>query len=194
MADLVARLMPDEPEVIGLQVLLILHAARATARMNPDGVLIPMEEQDRLLWDRDMIGNGLRLLVQARHRDRPGPYQLQAMIAGCHVIAARAEETDWARIVILYDALLAVAPSPTVRLNRIVAISMRDGPGVGLAMLAEATPDTLPDDHLLPATRADLLRRLGRSSEAETQYRKAIRLTSNGGERSYLRRRLSELT
>ncbi|HEY9292185.1 MAG TPA: sigma-70 family RNA polymerase sigma factor [Microlunatus sp.] len=193
LADLVADLMPDDPEVIGLQSLLILHRARGASRTSSDGMLIPLEEQDRSRWDRTLINDGLRRLVGAGRRDQLGPYQLQAMIAGGHLIAERPSDTDWARIVILYDALLRIAPSPSVRLNRIVAIAMRDGPDSGLRMLDEAAREDLPQNHLLAATRADLLRRLGRRQQAEEQYRKAIALTANDGERRYLLRRISEL-
>ena len=194
LAELVVELMPDEPEAIGLLALLILHRARADSRTDVDGALVPMEEQDRASWDRTMIDRGLRLLVGAGRAERLGPYQVQAMIAGCHLAAARSVDTDRNRIVILYDTLLRMAPSPAVRLNRIIAMAMRDGPESGLVLLDTVDPGELPTDHLVSATRADLLRRLGRRTEAEAHYRAAIELTANDGERRYLQRRLSEVS
>jgi RNA polymerase sigma-70 factor (ECF subfamily) len=189
LARMVAELMPDHPEAGGLHALLLLLHARRSARVDPDGVLLPLEEQDRTAWDLPTIAEGITVLRRALRRERPGPYQLQALIAAQHATARSPAETDWARIVTLYDRLLALLPSATVRLNRAIAIAMRDGPAAGL--------DLLPDvgDHpLLPATRADLLRRLGRPAEAAEQYRAALTRTDNESERRYLRRRLAELT
>jgi RNA polymerase sigma-70 factor, ECF subfamily len=189
LARMVAELMPDHPEAAGLHALLLLLHARRSARVDADGVVLPLEEQDRTAWDLPTIAEGVTVLRRALRRERPGPYQLQALIAAQHATARSPAETDWARIVTLYDRLLALLPSATVRLNRAIAIAMRDGPAAGL--------DLLPDvgDHpLLPATRADLLRRLGRPAEAAEQYRAALTRTHNESERRYLRRRLTELT
>lgn len=193
LAALVAVLMPDDPEALGLYALLLLHRARAATRTDDHGTLIPLEEQDRKRWDLPMINNGLELLQRAANRQPIGPYQLQARIAACHITAGRAEDTDWQRIVGLYDALLARVPSPTVKLNRIIAIAMRDGPQVGLRLLDDFD-GALPDPQLIAATRADLLRRLGRSPEAAEHYRKALAQTGNAGERRYLERRFAEVT
>jgi RNA polymerase sigma-70 factor (ECF subfamily) len=189
LAALVVELMPDDPEARGLLALLLLHQARAASRTDPDGTLIPLEQQDRSTWDRTLIGAGLAELRHAARRERLGPYQLQAMIAARHVTAAGAADTDWPRIVELYDVLLTLVPSQTVALNRAVAVAMASGPDAGLAELSEL--DSL--SHLLPAARADLLRRLNRPSPAAEQYREALSRTENEGERRYLTRRLSEL-
>jgi RNA polymerase sigma-70 factor, ECF subfamily len=188
LAGLVADLMPDHPEAVGLHALLLIQQARAAARVDGAGALVPLEEQDRSRWDAAMIERGLVEIRRAVRRERIGPYQLQALIAACHATAATAADTDWARIVDLYDRLAVLVPSWTVRLNRAVAIAMRDGPAAGLDLL-----DALPDrGHLLPAVRADLLRRLGRRTEARPQYEAALAGTANEAERAYLRRRLAE--
>ena len=184
LAGLVVALMPDDPEARGLLALLLLHQARAASRTSADGTLIPLEEQDRSTWDKALIGRGLSELRHAARRERLGPYQLQAMIAARHVTS---EETDWPRIVELYDALLAMVPSQTVALNRAIAVAMASGPAAGLAELS-----TL-DHPYLPAAKADLLRRLGRTAEAAAQYREALSRTDNEGERRYLTRRLAEV-
>jgi RNA polymerase sigma-70 factor, ECF subfamily len=198
LASLVAELMPDDPEALGLNALLLLHAARAGTRTDATGTLIPLEQQDRDRWSAPMINKALELLGRAARRDRLGPYQVQAMIAACHLTAGRAEDTDWSRIVDLYDTLLTQLPAPTVQLNRIIAIAMRDGPEPGLRLLDEfaSTPAAakLPAPQLLAATRADLLRRLGRPEPAADQYRIAIDGTRNTAERRYLERRLAELS
>ena len=148
-----------------------------------------LEYQDRARWDRARIGEGLRLLPSA-----PGPYQLQAAIAACHAVAESVEQTDWRHIVRLYDDLLGYAPSPVVRLNRAVAVAMADGPAAGLALVDEldASGD-LAGYHLLPATRADLLRRMGDSQRAAGAYREALALATTDAERAYLTARLGEL-
>jgi RNA polymerase sigma-70 factor (ECF subfamily) len=181
LAALVDELMPDHPEAAGLYALLLLLDARRAARVR-DGMLVPLAEQDRSRWDTAMIERGLAVLRRALRRERPGPYQLQALIAACHV----QEHTDWARIAALYDRLLALLPSDTVRLNRAIAIAMRDGPDLALL-------DGIGDHPLLPATRADFLRRLGRPAEAAPHYRAALARTQNPAEQAYLRRRLAEL-
>ena len=187
LAALVADLMPDDPEARGLHALLLLLHARAAARTDPDGALVPLEEQDRSRWDAAMIDAGTRQIRDAMRAERPGPYQLQALIAACHATAPTPAHTDWARIVTLYDGLPTLVPSATVRLNRAVAVGMSTGPDAGLALL-----DEVGDHPLLPAARADLLRRLGRRADAADQYRRALAATDVAGERAYLERRLAE--
>jgi len=187
LAALVADLMPDDPEAGGLHALLLLLHARAAARTDPDGALVPLEEQDRSRWDAAMIDAGTRQIRDAMRAERPGPYQLQALIAACHATAPTPAHTDWARIVTLYDGLATLVPSATVRLNRAVAVGMSTGPDAGLALL-----DEVGDHPLLPAARADLLRRLGRRADAADQYRRALAATDVAGERAYLERRLAE--
>jgi RNA polymerase sigma-70 factor (ECF subfamily) len=196
LSALLARLMPDEPEVLGLHALLLFHRSRAATRVDDAGTLIPLEEQDRSRWSASLINSAFTVLGRAARLDRLGPYQVQAMIAACHLTARRYEDTDWDRIVGLYRTLLTMLPAPTVRLNLIIATAMRSGPRDGLALVEEfrRSPEAaaLPAPHLLPATRADLLRRLGRPAEAALDYRRALELTANGGERRYLQRRLQE--
>ncbi|SFB59812.1 RNA polymerase sigma-70 factor, ECF subfamily [Amycolatopsis marina] len=195
LAALLVELMPDDPEARGLNALMLLQHARSATRVSADGVLVPLEEQDRARWDRALIAKGVADLRQAARREQFGPYQLQAMIAACHVTSPSAEETDWARIVELYDALLARVPSPTVALNRAIAVAMRSGPDAGLDLLDDLVRDGgLEHSHLLPAARADLLRRAGRAGQAAVAYRAALEHTANEAERAYLRRRLGELT
>jgi RNA polymerase sigma-70 factor (ECF subfamily) len=191
LARLIAELMPDHPEAAGLQALLLLLHARRRARVGTDGALVPLEEQDRSRWDRAAIAEGVATIQHALRRERTGPYQVQALIAACHATAPSAAATDWPRIADLYDRLLAMLPSSTVRLNRAIAIAMRDGPRAGLDLLDD--PRYPLEDHpLLPATRADLLRRLGRHAEAIPHYREALDRTENHAERRYLTRRLAE--
>ncbi|MEC3954394.1 DUF6596 domain-containing protein [Nocardia sp. CDC153] len=193
LAALVVELMPDDPEAGGLNALVLLQQSRARTRADADGALIPLEEQDRTRWDRELIAVGMAELRRTARRERLGPYQLQAMIVACHVAAETPEQTDWAAIVSLYDALFAQVPSPTVALNRAIAVAMRSGPEVGLKLLDEL-PAPGPDQaHALAATRADLLRRLGRNDAAAREYRIALDLTANDAERAYLTRRLSEV-
>jgi RNA polymerase sigma-70 factor, ECF subfamily len=200
LARALAGLMPDEPEALGLLALLLMHDARRDSRVDAAGDLVTLEEQDRTGWDRAEIEEGLATLAAALRRERPGPYQLQAAIAACHVTAPDAASTDWARIAVLYGRLATLSPSPVVELNRAVAVAMADGPGAGLeaglALVDDlAAAGTLPPGyHLLPATRADLLRRLGRRAEAAEAYREALALASHDTERRYLARRLAELT
>jgi RNA polymerase sigma-70 factor (ECF subfamily) len=188
LARLVAELMPDHPEAAGMYALLQLQHARRAARVAPDGALVPLEEQDRSRWDRAAIAEGVAVIQRAVRRERVGPYQLQALIAASHATAGTAANTNWARIADLYDRLLPLVPSETVRLNRAIAVAMRDGPQAGLDQL-----DGVDDHPLLAATRADLLRRLGRRAEAADQYREALTRTANESERRYLARRLTEL-
>jgi RNA polymerase sigma-70 factor (ECF subfamily) len=194
LARLLAELMPDEPEVAGLLALLLLHDARRATRVDPAGVPVPLEEQAREHWNRAEIDEGVELLDRAIRRDRVGPYQLQAAIASCHATAARAADTDWVEIARLYRMLADVIPTPVVRLNAAVAVAMADGPEAGLALVQELEDDgQLTDYHLLHATRADLLRRLGRGAEAAASYRRALELTTNEAERRFLARRLEEV-
>ena len=195
LARTLTRLMPDEPEALALLALMLLHDARRAARVDDAGDLVPLEEQDRTRWDRDAIGEGLDLLDAALRRGRPGPYQVQAAIAACHATARDAAETDWAEIAALYRELARMVPSAVVELNRAVAVAMADGPEAGLALVdALDASGALAGYHLLPATRADLLRRLERRAEAAAAYREALALTATDAERRYLARRLAQTT
>jgi RNA polymerase sigma-70 factor (ECF subfamily) len=194
LARVLAALMPDEPEAVGLLALMLLHDARREGRVDDAGDLVPLEQQDRSRWDRAAIDEGLRLLDAAIRRTQPGPYQVQAAIVACHATAARAADTDWVEIAGLYGELERMVPSPVVGLNRAVAVAMADGPEAGLAMVdAIAATGSLDGYYLLPATRADLLRRLGRSHEAAAAYRDALALASTDAESRYLARRLEEV-
>ena len=192
LATVVAQLLPDEPEVLGLLALLHLHAARAEARHGPDGRIVLLRDQDRSRWDRRRIDLALALLGRAGALDRTGPYQLQAAIAAVHTRAAAAADTNWAAIRALYDELAAVAPSPVVSLNRAVAIAETDGPAAALDEV-EALSAALGSYHLLHATRADLLTRVGRRDDAAAAYRRALELAANDVERGFLAERLAEL-
>ena len=193
LARVLARLMPDEPEVLGLLALLLLHDARRDTRVDEAGQLVTLEDQDRTAWDRPAVDEGAALLEAALRRGRPGPYQIQAAIAACHTTAATAVETDWADIAGLYGELARFVPSAVVRLNRAVAVGMAEGPAAGLALLAELEQEgDLADYHLLPATRADLLRRMGRTAEAAEAYGRALELVENDAERNFLEKRLAE--
>ncbi len=178
-------LMPDEPDAIGLLALLLLQDSRRVARVDAAGDLVVLEDQDRTQWDRDEIAEGLALLDAALRRSRPGPYQVQAAIAACHANAGTAAETDWHEIAALYGELARMTPTPVVALNRAVAVAMADGPEAGLALVDElASIDALREFHLLFATRADLLRRLGRAEEAAHAYQDACsgrRVTRSAG-------------
>ncbi len=195
LARIVAQLMPDEPEASGLLALLLLHDARRAARINAAGELVPLEDQDRSRWDASEIKEGVQLLEAALRRGRPGPYQVQAAIAACYSTAPAAADTDWAQIAALYGQLSLMVPSAVVKLNRAVAVGMRDGPAAGLALVEQLEEaGELAGYHLLPATRADLLRRLGRTFEAAVAYREALELAPTDPERHYLTRRLTETT
>ena len=195
LARILAPLLPDEPEVGGLLALLLLHDARRDARIDAAGELVPLEDQDRSRWDATEISEGTRLLEAALQRGRPGPYQVQAAIAACHSTAAEAAATDWAQIAALYGQLARLVPSAVVRLNQAVAVAMRDGPAAGLALVEQLErAGELAGYHLLPATRADLLRRLGRRDEAAAAYREALTLAPTEPERRYLARRLTGTT
>jgi RNA polymerase sigma-70 factor, ECF subfamily len=191
LARTLAGLMPDDPEVLGLTALLLLQHSRRAARLDDAGEPVTLEDQDRGRWDRAAIGEGLALLDAALRRREPGPYQVQAAIAACHARADRAADTDWPQIAALYGRLAQLTPSPVVRLNRAVAVAMADGPAAGLA-LVDALGDELAGYRMLPATRADLLRRLGRREEAAAAYREALGMTESDAERRFLRRRLAE--
>ena len=195
LARTLVRLMPDEPEALGLLALMLLQEARRPARVDAGGDLVPLEQQDRSCWDQDAIDEGLDLLDRALRRRRPGPYQMQAAIAACHAVAAVAEATDWREIAALYERLSLMAPSPVVELNLAVAVAMAEGPAAGLARVeALEASGALRGYHLLRHARADLLRRLDRRPEAAAAYRQAISLSSSDVERRYLRRRLAEVT
>jgi RNA polymerase sigma-70 factor, ECF subfamily len=195
LARTLARLMPDEPEVDGLLALMLLHDARRDTRVDADGHLVTLEQQDRSRWHRDEIDEGLDVLARALRRGRSGPYQVQAAIMACHATAASASDTDWAEIAALYGQLAQLVPSAVVELNRAVAVGMSEGPAAGLALVDTLDRSgTLRDYYLLPATRADLLRRLGRFADAADAYREALELTATDAERKYLARRLAEAT
>jgi predicted RNA polymerase sigma factor len=191
LGHVLAELMPAEPEVLGLVALMELQASRLPARTDALGNLVLLEEQDRSRWDRARIARGLRLLEQAGPLDRAGAFQLQAAIAACHARARDWAATDWPRIVAHYDALAAVAPSPVVELNRAVAVGLARGPAAGLAALDGIDAGALRGYHLLPAARADFLRRLGRHHDAAAEYRRALALCGNGREHAFLAARLA---
>jgi RNA polymerase sigma-70 factor (ECF subfamily) len=194
LGRILAGLMPDEPEVMGLLALMLLHDARREARFSPDGDLIVLEEQDRTRWNRTQIVEGSTLVERALRLRRPGPYQIQAAIAAVHAEAAEPEETDWAQIAGLYTALTCHTSSPVVELNRAVAVAMADGPQVGLVLLDQLDESGALAAYLhLPAARADLLRRSGRVAEAAIWYARALELARTTSEQSYLRRRLAEV-
>jgi RNA polymerase sigma-70 factor (ECF subfamily) len=185
LGRLLAELMPDEPEVTGLLALMLLTASRRAARTTAAGDLVRLADQDRSRWDRQLIAEGQDLVRRCLRRGQPGPYQVQAAINAVHSDAPSAAETDWRQVVILYDQLAAVAPSPVVALNRAVAVAEVDGPAAALA-LADALE--LDGYYLLHAIRGDLLRRLGRPGEAARAYDAAITRTENEAERDFLRR------
>jgi RNA polymerase sigma-70 factor (ECF subfamily) len=193
LGRLLLKLLP-EAEVIGLLALMLLHEARRAARTSPTGDLVLLEDQDRTLWNRDLITEGTALVEQALATQGFGPYTLQAAIAAVHAAAASVETTDWAEIVALYDLLAEAVASPVVELNRAVALAMRDGPEHGLALIdALLARGELAGYHLAHAARADLLRRLGRIAHARAAYQRALALTQQAPERRFLERRLDEL-
>ncbi len=198
-ARLTHQLMPDEPEVEALLALLLLQDGRRAARVDAAGDLVPLEDQDRSRWDRDRIAEGVEHVLAAARRSRGprgrGPYLAQAAIATAHSTAPTWAATNWAAVVAAYDELSAMSPSPVVAVNRAVALAFRDGPVAGLEALDVVAADPrLARRHMVPATRADLLRRLGRRSEAADAYRHALTLVTTGPERRYLLRRLAEVT
>ncbi|MFD7280864.1 RNA polymerase sigma factor [Streptomyces sp. NPDC059862] len=191
LAHILHRLLPAEREVAGLLALMLLVHARREARTGPDGALVLLDEQDRGRWDRAMIDEGRDLVLIALTGGPPGPYGAQAAIAALHDEAEDLASTDWPQVVALYDVLLTLAPSPVVALNRAAAVTMRDGPEAGLALLDDlADEPRLRDYHPYPAARADLLSRLGRLTEATAAYREALALAGTEPERAHLRRRL----
>ena len=193
LSRLLVELLP-EAEAIGLLALMLLHDARRATRTNAAGELIPLEEQDRSQWDREQIKEGVALVQRALTSRGFGPYTLQAAIAALHAEAPSSAATDWAQIVGLYEVLLRAEPSPVIELNRAAAIAMRDGPEHGLALIdAILARGELQDYHLAHAARADLFRRLGRKSEAEAAYKRALALAVEEPERLLLERRLTEL-
>ncbi|WP_445187980.1 RNA polymerase sigma factor [Pseudonocardia sp. Cha107L01] len=194
LARILHRLLPAEREITGLLALLLLVDARRAARTGPTGELLLLDEQDRTRWNPDQVEEGGRLVVNALRGTPPGRYALQAAIAALHDEAPDAASTDWPQIVALYDVLKTLDGSPLVELNRAVAVAMRDGPAAGLSLLDQLAADPrLAGYHLLPAARADLLRRLGRYGEAAGAYRCALELVGNEPERAFLERRLSAL-
>ena len=194
LARVLTRLMPDEPEAAGLLALMLLHDARRATRLDDAGDVVRLEEQDRSGWNAAEIAEGTALLDGALQQRRPGPYQVQAAIAACHATAATAADTDWAEIAALYGQLARLVPSPVVRLNQAVAVGMAEGPEAGLELVTRLQEaGELAGYHLLPATRADLLRRLGRDQEAAAAYREALELALTDAERRFLRRRLAEV-
>jgi RNA polymerase sigma-70 factor (ECF subfamily) len=183
LARILAALMPDEPEVAGLLALLLLTESRRASRLRPDGSLVVLGEQDRTRWDRALIAEGQAILRRCLRRNQPGPYQLQAAINAVHADAPTVEQTDWPQIVALYDQLLAVAPTPVVALNRAIAIGELHGPAAALPLVEELDLDGYYPFH---ATRADLLRRLGRHREAAAAYQRAAALAPTDAEREFL--------
>jgi RNA polymerase sigma-70 factor, ECF subfamily len=195
LGRLLAALMPDDPEVMGLLALMLLHDARRPARVDDTGRYVPLDRQDRSRWDAGRVREGLRMLYAALDRRHPGPYQIQAAIAAAHARAPSPEATDWAQIATLYEALGRAAPSPVVEVNRAVAVGFAAGPGAGLAVLDPLVEDpALAAYAPLHAAHADLLRRSGDAAGASSAYRRAIDATANAVERAELERRLAGLT
>ncbi len=192
LTRVVVELMPDEPEALGLLSLMLFHHSRRLARVDTAGDLVLLDDQDRSLWDRSEIDEAESFMHRAMRQRRPGPYQLQGAIASLHAEARTAGETDWRQIVALYRTLDRLWPSGVVRLNHAVAVTMAEGPEAGLLML-EGLDEELDRYHLFHATKADLLRRLGRSSEAAVSYGLALERCSNEIERRFLARRIGEM-
>jgi RNA polymerase sigma-70 factor, ECF subfamily len=193
LGRLLTQLLP-EPEALGLLALMLLHESRRAARSSPSGELILLNDQDRSLWNRDYVTEGLALVERALSSRRFGPYTLQAAIAAVHAEAPSAAATDWTQIIGLYDVLMRAEPSPVVELNRAVAVAMRDGPAAGLSLIdAILARGDLGNYHLAHAARADLCRRLGQTAEARVSYERALSLTEQEPERRFLERRLAEL-
>ncbi len=191
LGKLVATLMPDEPEALGLVALLLLHDSRSAARYSPSGDVVLLADQDRSRWDHTEIVEAVGLLDRVLRLGRPGPYQLQAGIAALHAQAVSADRTDWPGIAALYTRLLALNPSPVVALNHAVAVAMAGSPDKGLALIDRI--DGLDRYHLLHAARADLLRRLGRTLDAAAAYRRAHELATKPADRRFLAGRLHDL-
>jgi RNA polymerase sigma-70 factor, ECF subfamily len=188
-----AQLMPDEPEALGLLALMYFHDARRMTRTDAAGDLVRLEDQDRTRWDQREIEEGTEALDAALRRGVTGPYVLQAAIAACHATATRAADTDWSQIARLYGQLAQVVPSPVIELNRAVAVAMAYGPAAGLELVAAVeSSGALEGYHLLPATRADFLERLGRTTEAAASYAEALGMAATDAERRYLTRKIAE--
>jgi predicted RNA polymerase sigma factor len=196
LAQVLARLIPDEPEVYGLLALIELTAARFPARTGPKGEPVLLEQQDRRRWDHAAIRRGRAALARAEQAGRGlGAYGLQAAIAECHAVAPSVDATNWERVVILYEALGQLAPSPVVELNRAVAVAMAQGPGAALRIVDDLlAADALPGSHLLPSVRGELLTRLGRDDEARAELERAVALCPNQHELTILRRKITGLT
>jgi RNA polymerase sigma-70 factor, ECF subfamily len=192
LGRLLARLMPDEPEVMGLLALMLLIESRRPARVGPGGGLVLLADQDRALWDRDLIAEGQAIVRQCLRRGQPGPYQIQAAINAVHADALSADGTDWAQILQLYDQHLTVSPGPVVALNRAVAVAEVDGPNAALT-LVDNLAASLAGYYLFHAIRADLLRQLGRNADAAKAYDAAIARTANRAEREFLQRALQSV-
>ena len=189
LAALLSRLLPDEPEVLGLLALMKLHLARGESRFNESGDMVLLADQDRARWNHALIAEAIALIERAAAFGRPGPYQLEAAIAACHAEAPNFEATDWHQVVVLYDMLLALAPSPVVKLNRAIAVWKIEGPAAALHDLEDIAPK-LDGYHLFHATRGELLSELGRREQARASQLRALDLTDNAAERSLLQRRL----
>jgi RNA polymerase sigma-70 factor (ECF subfamily) len=195
LTRVLTRLMPDEPEAAGLLALMLFQHSREQARTDAAGEVVPLDEQDRSRWSRAEIDEANATLAAAVRRDAVGPYQLQALIASCHANAPDTDATDWAGIAALYERLLELRANPVVELNRAVAVGMANGPEDGLALVDRlAASGALRDYHLLHATRADFLRRLGRNFEAAGAYRQSLERARTDAERRYLTKRLREVT
>jgi RNA polymerase sigma-70 factor (ECF subfamily) len=195
LGRVLAALMPDEPEALGLLALMLLHDARRATRVDDAGELVALPDQDRSRWDTAAIAEGLALLATALRRRAAGPYQVQAAIAACHAEATNPADTDWPQIAALYAELGRMTPSAVIELNRAVAVGMANGPAAGLTLVDRLEADgALTGYHLLPATRADLLRRLGRVDEAADAYRDALALAGTDAERRFLHRRLADVS
>jgi RNA polymerase sigma factor (sigma-70 family) len=190
LASLLHQLMPTEPEVAGLLALIRLHRARAAARFGPDGGLVLLKDQERSRWDGEAIAAASRLLARAARQQRPGPYQLQAAIVACHAEAERFEDTDWEQIVLLYDMLLHLAPSPVTRLHRAIALRYTAGPRAAMTEL-DTLAGVLDRYHLYHAARAELLRELGHPDRARAADRLALELTANPAEQAVLQQRIT---
>jgi len=194
LGRLLVELLP-EAEAIGLLALMLLHESRRAARTSPSGELILLDDQDRSLWNREQIAEGIRLVEQALRSRRAGPYAIQAAIAAVHAGAPAAAQTDWQEIVGLYDVLMRATPSPVIELNRAVAVAMRDGPAAGLSLVDGILGrGELEDYRLAHAARADLCRRLGRTADARAAYQRALELTRQEPERRFLERRIAEVS
>ena len=190
LARLLAELMPDEPEALGLLALLLLTESRRAARTAPDGTIVLLPDQDRVSWDRDLIAEGQAIVRRCLKRNTPGPYQIQAAINAVHSDAPTAGETDWGQVLQLYDQLLAISPNPVVALNRAVALAEIEGPAPALAIVDDLDLDTY---HLFHATRAELLARLHRYDDARRAYDAALALANNAAERALLERKRESL-